>query len=134
MAQIGHFFGARPPWTAGSRLPGGEFQPGEFEIQVSELMRRWPFLAQTHARRLLQAYGLRAERILVDARSMGDLGQRFAGDLTEAEVRYLIKNEWAQSADDVLWRRSKLGLKATAYETAALDGMIASLGVAGRCQ
>lgn len=103
-------------------------------MQVAEMMRRWPFLEQAHARRLLQAYGLRAERVLADARSIDDLGQRFAGDLTEAEVRYLIKNEWAQSADDVLWRRSKLGLKTTADQTAALDRLIASLSAAGHRQ
>ena len=50
----------------------------------------------------------------IDAKSMDDLGPRFAGDLTGAEVRYLVDNEWAQNADDVLWRRSKIGLKATA--------------------
>ena len=103
-------------------------------MQVAEMIRRWPFLAPTHARRLLQAYGLRAERVLADAQSMDDLGQRFAGDLTEAEVRYLIRKEWAQSADDVLWRRSKLGLKATADETAALDRLIGSLSAAGHRQ
>ena len=59
---------------------------------------------------------------------MDDLGPRFAGDLTGAEVRYLVDNEWAQTADDVLWRRSKLGLKATPEECAALERYIGSLG------
>ena len=60
---------------------------------------------------------------------MDDLGPRFAGDLTGAEVRYLVENEWAQTADDVLWRRSKLGLEATPEETAVLDRYVGSLGV-----
>jgi glycerol-3-phosphate dehydrogenase len=58
---------------------------------------------------------------------MNELGPRFAGDLTGAEVRYLVENEWAQSADDVLWRRSKLGLKATPEQRSALEQFIASL-------
>ena len=61
------------------------------------------------------------ERILGEAQSMEDLGPRFTGDLTAAEVRYLVENEWAQTADDVLWRRSKLGLKATPEERSALE-------------
>ena len=64
---------------------------------------------------------------LGDAQSMDDLGPRFTGDLTGAEVRYLVENEWAQTADDVLWRRSKLGLKATPEERSALSQFIASL-------
>lgn len=127
MARIGRFFGARPPWTANSRLPGGEFDHAEFEAQIDEMRRRWVFLDDAQTRRLLQAYGLRAARFLENARSLDDLGQRFVGDLTEAEVRYLVQNEWAQSADDILWRRSKLGLKATAGDVAAVDRLVASL-------
>ena len=58
---------------------------------------------------------------------MDDLGPRFAGDLTGAEVRYMVENEWARNADDVLWRRSKIGLKATADDCAALDRFMTSL-------
>ena len=128
MRQIGHFFGAMPSWTASSKLPGGEFSPDEFEAQVSESAKRWPFLSTSHVHRLMRAYGLRAERFLGDAKSMDDLGQCFAGDLTAAEVRYMVENEWAQNADDVLWRRSKIGLKATTEGSAALDCFIVSLG------
>jgi glycerol-3-phosphate dehydrogenase len=127
MARIGHYFEALPPWTAGSRLPGGEFAPDDFDAQVEEVMRRWPFLGKQHARRLLHAYGLRLERFLKDAQRLEDLGPCFAGDLTGAEVRYLVENEWAQSADDVLWRRSKLGLKATPEDCAEIERFIASL-------
>jgi glycerol-3-phosphate dehydrogenase len=129
MARIGGFFNARPPWTADSRLPGGEFPPEAFNAEVVEAMRRWPFLTEPHARRLVQAYGRRMERILKDAQDMNDLGRCFAGDLTAAEVRYLVDNEWAQNADDVLWRRSKLGLKITPEERTALDRFIALPGV-----
>jgi glycerol-3-phosphate dehydrogenase len=63
---------------------------------------------------------------------MDELGPCFGGDLTAAEVRYLVGNEWAQNADDVLWRRSKMGLKATADDCVALDRFIASLGMPSR--
>ena len=80
--------------------------------------RRWsprparsrPFLSEAHARRLVRAYGTRVERVLGPARRLDDLGPCLGADLTGAEVRYLMEREWAQTEDDVLWRRSKLGL------------------------
>jgi len=129
LERIGHFFEAGPRWTAGSKLPGGEFAPDELEAQVAEAMARWPFLSTPHVRRLVQAYGLRVERFIKDAQGMDELGPRFVDDLTAAEVRYLVENEWAQNADDVLWRRSKIGLKATAEDCKALDRFIVSLGM-----
>ena len=125
MARIGHFFGAPPPWTAGATLPGGEFPVDGFAALVKDALRRWPFLNEPHARRLARAYGRRIERLLDEAKSMDDLGPRFTGDLTGAEVRYLVDHEWARTAEDVLWRRSKLGLKATPQECEALRQFIA---------
>jgi glycerol-3-phosphate dehydrogenase len=127
MKKVGVFFGALPPWTAGSQLPGGEFPADGFYPLVAEFIARWPFLAEPHARRLVRAYGRRAERFLGDALSIDDLGERFIGDLTAAEVRYLVDNEWAVTAEDVLWRRSKFGLNAKAEQRAALEQFIASL-------
>ena len=128
MAKIGHSSkGNTAAWTAGSTLPGGEFPPDGFDEVVTEMMGRWPFLTAPMAQRLARAYGLRFERILGDATSMDDLGPLLTGDLTGAEVRYLVEHEWAQTADDVLWRRSKLGLEATAEDCAKLDRFIASL-------
>jgi glycerol-3-phosphate dehydrogenase len=132
VAKIGHFFQTLPPWTAGSSLPGGEFPHDAFYAVVAELIARWPFISEPHARRLVRAYGRRAERFLGDAQSMEDLGPRFTGDLTGAEVRYLIENEWAQTAEDVLYRRSKLGLSAGDEERAALDQFIAGLRAKGK--
>jgi glycerol-3-phosphate dehydrogenase len=132
LRRIGHFFEALPPWTAGSTLPGGEFPPDGFDAQVTEVMERWSFLPEPHARRLVRAYGRRVERFLKNAQSMDELGPRFADDLTAAEVRYMVENEWAQNADDVLWRRSKIGLKASAEDCAALDRFITSLGSESR--
>jgi glycerol-3-phosphate dehydrogenase len=129
MAKIGKFFQGRPAWTAGSKLPGGEFEPDGFQAMLAEALERWPFLSAPHAKRLLRAYGLRAELILEAAQNMDDLGPRFTGDLTGSEVRYLVEHEWAQTAEDVLWRRSKLGLTSTEEERAALTRFIASLNV-----
>ena len=134
MARIGHFFELRPSWTAGSTLPGGDFPPEGLQGRIAETMRQWPFLTERHARRLVRAYGSRAARVLGSARAMEDLGERFTGDLTAAEVRYLVEQEWAQCAEDVLWRRSKLGLTATEPEIAALARFIRALHGAGGLQ
>jgi glycerol-3-phosphate dehydrogenase len=127
MVKIGPFFSAQPAWTAGASLPGGDFPAEGFYDQLAETLGRWPFLSEPHARRLTRAYGTRVERVLKDATSMYDLGPRFAGDLTGAEVRYLIEQEWAETVEDVLWRRTKLGLKATAEDRVSLARFIAEL-------
>jgi glycerol-3-phosphate dehydrogenase len=128
MDKIGIFFGGRPPWTAGSTLPGGDFPPDGFYALLAETLARWPFLSEPHAKRLLRAYGRRAERFLGNAQSMEDLGPLLTGNLTGAELNYMIAHEWAQTTEDVLWRRSKLGLIATAEEGAAIGRFIASVG------
>lgn len=130
MERIGIFFGALPPWTAGSTLPGGNFPVDGFYALVAEAIGRWPFLDEPHARRLVRAYGRRIERILNDAQNMDDLGPRLCGNLTGAEVRYLVENEWAQTAEDVLWRRTKLGLAATPDDRIAINQFIESLQAA----
>lgn len=114
------FFAAGKAWTAAAPLPGGDFPAGGIEILVASARAKWPFLAENHARRLVQAHGTRMARVLGPARTLDDLGRRFGGDLTEAEVRYLMRYEWAETADDILWRRTKLGLHLTAGEKAAL--------------
>ena len=132
MARIGPFFQARPRWTETAQLPGGEFPPEDFYELVAGALAQWPFLSEPHAKRLVRAYGRRLERILGEAQSFDDLGECFTGDLTAAEVRYLVENEWAQTAEDVLWRRSKLGLKATNLERDAIDRYMTSLIGQGR--
>lgn len=127
MEKIGHFFQTRPAWTETSVLPGGDFPADGFHAQVAAAIGQWPFLSEPHARRLTRAYGTRIDRMLRNAQSFDDLGTLFCGDLTGAEVRYLVEHEWARSAEDVLWRRSKLGLIATEEERAALDAFVAGL-------
>ena len=121
---------SRPAWTAESHLPGGDFLPQDFYAQVAETIGRWPFLSEPQARRLVRAYGTRVAMILGAAQSMDDLGPRLTEDLTGAEVRYLVEQEWAETAEDVLWRRTKLGLKASPDERIAINRFIASLGAA----
>jgi len=100
-------------WTAGRPLPGGDFAPANDDALVADLRQGWRFLSDAHAHRLVAAYGTRARRVLEGAAKLDDLGPRFGPDLTGAEIRYLMRNEWAVTADDVLWRRSKLGLVLT---------------------
>ncbi|RVQ66010.1 glycerol-3-phosphate dehydrogenase [Croceicoccus ponticola] len=100
--------GAGEAWTAGATLPGGDFE--RFEDYLSVLARRYPGFPHDLLRRLARAYGTRAETMLGTAKEPDDLGRDFGGGLTGAEVDYLIDREWARTAADVLWRRSKLGL------------------------
>ena len=108
-------------------MPGGDFPTDGFETLVSETAARYPFLARDTVRRLVRAYGTRAERLLGGARTQSDLGRTFGADLTEAEVLYLAKNEWAMSAADVVWRRSKLGLRMSEAEVQDLDAYLGAL-------
>ncbi|MDR6955271.1 glycerol-3-phosphate dehydrogenase [Ancylobacter sp. 3268] len=116
---------AKPAWTRGAPLPGGDFAVGDQPRLVAQLKRAHPWLDEALARRLVIAYGTRALRLLDGARSQADLGRVFGADLTEAEVRYLMREEWARSADDVLWRRSKLGLRLSPEQKAALETFMA---------
>ncbi|CUH85901.1 glycerol-3-phosphate dehydrogenase [Thalassovita mediterranea] len=108
-------------WTAGVPLPGGNFEVGSRDFLVDDLQRTHPFLSPTWALRLIKAYGTEAPTILGEARSAADLGQDFGATLTEAEVLWLMQREFAQTAEDVLWRRSKLGLRLTAEQVTVLD-------------
>ncbi|MFO1147207.1 MAG: glycerol-3-phosphate dehydrogenase [Alsobacter sp.] len=121
----GHLAAAsRPAWTAAAPLPGGDFPATGFEEAVATLRRTRPWLDAGLARRLVRAYGTRTGRLLGDAASMADLGPVFGADLTGAEVLYLMREEWAASAADILWRRSKLGLRLTSGEVDALERFI----------
>jgi glycerol-3-phosphate dehydrogenase len=98
---------------------------------VAKTRKSRPFLTEPHARRMVRAYGTRIERVLGPARRLEDLGPCFGSDLTAVEVRYLMEREWAQTADDVLWRRSKLGLRLSPEERVRLGQfMIAGVGAA----
>ncbi len=115
-------------WTAGTPLPGGDIPHGDFEAFVSDLSAATPFLAPAQARRLARAYGTRAAALLGNARRPCDLGQDVGAGLTGAEIDYLVSHEFARTAEDVLWRRSKLGLhmpEGTAGRLAGVAGLAA---------
>ena len=114
------------PWTRGSKLPGGEFGPKEFEVQVERLNALYPNLADKLLRRLVRQYGTRAATLLGTTQRFEDMGATFGADLTAREVDYLVANEWARTADDVLWRRTKLGLRVGAEDRARLEAYLAS--------
>ena len=99
-----------PSWTRDAVLPGGDLPDADFDRGLAEFRRRYDWLPDALARRYLRAYGTRAERLLAGARGLGDLGEPLGDDLYEAEIDYLVKTEWARRAEDILWRRSKLGL------------------------
>lgn len=111
-------------WTAGVPLPGGDFPVDGVPALIADLMSAYPFLTDRWAKRLIRAYGTQARDILGDATTPEDLGQDFGATLTEAEVRWLMTREYARKAADIVWRRSKLGLKMSADQIAALEAFM----------
>ena len=108
-------------WTAGVPLPGGDFPVGDVGRLIAALKVAYPFLTDRWATRLVKAYGTEAATLLQGATGPADLGRDFGATLTEREVRWLITHEFARTAEDVVWRRNKLGLRLKADEVAALD-------------
>ena len=102
-------------------MPGGDFPAGNAAGKVAELAARYRFLEPDWADRLLHAYGTRAWGMLGDAKSLEDSGTDFGHGLTQREVDFLVAQEWAMTAEDILWRRSKLGLRFTTQEAARLS-------------
>jgi glycerol-3-phosphate dehydrogenase len=107
-------------------LPGGDFT--DFGAFLKDVLRQWPFLDERAARRLAHAYGTRITMVLGNAQSGADLGRDFGAGLSQAEVDYLIDHEWARSAEDIIWRRTKFGYRMNAEQVAELE-----VYVAGRC-
>ncbi|PRA57567.1 glycerol-3-phosphate dehydrogenase [Brucella pituitosa] len=125
LEKIEHHLGKKgAPWTHAAPLPGGDFQEVAFDRELEKLKAAYPFLSPIHARRLFRLYGTRARALLGETSSLADLGRHFGADLYEAEVRYLIENEWAHTAEDILWRRTKLGLRLNSSEVSALQAFL----------
>ena len=100
-----------PAWTGkDAPLPGGDIANANFDGFLRELQRRYPWLPSQLARRYARAYGTRTEVFLAGAKQLEDLGEHLGGGVYAAELRYLMEHEWARTAEDILWRRSKLGL------------------------
>lgn len=122
LEQVEELLGARgKSWTADSTLPGGNFEVSEFEAMVAKLQEEFPFLNYALALRLVRSYGTNAWAIMNGATSNSDMGRDFGGSLSEREVKYLMQNEWAETADDIVWRRSKLGIRLKEQNISALD-------------
>ncbi|MCB1383143.1 MAG: glycerol-3-phosphate dehydrogenase [Notoacmeibacter sp.] len=126
-----HFPGLPGPWTAGVALPGGDFPVDGFEALVRQLGGRYSWLEELQCRRLVRAYGTDAFALLADAQSPDDLGPGFGAGLSAREVTWLMEKEFALTAEDVVWRRSKLGLRMTAAEKAGLDQWMRAQRFAG---
>ena len=126
MDRLAPFFpGLKPRWTAHAPLPGGDFPWDGFIPLRDGLARRYPFLSPPTVTRLARAHGTRAAALLGDARSPADLGAILGADLTGREVDWLRHQEWARTTQDILWRRSKLGLRFGAAEINALERYLA---------
>ncbi len=122
LAKLEPYFSAmKGDWTAGVALPGGDFPVDGVAQLIADLMGRYPFLSDRWAKRLVRAYGTETRDILGDAQTVDDLGPKFEADLTGAEIRWLMEREYARTAEDVVWRRSRLGLRMTPEGIAALD-------------
>jgi glycerol-3-phosphate dehydrogenase len=126
VSRLTPFYPMSPRWTAKAPLPGGDFAWARFDDEVDRARARWRFLGEGEARRLVAAYGSRLAAVLGEAKSRADLGPAFGAELTGAEVRYLMAKEWARFPDDILWRRSKLGLTMPAPDREALAAYMAA--------
>ncbi len=117
----GEFDAETKKWTAGVPLPGGDFEVSDVADIVRLLGKRYSFLTEAWALRLVRGYGIEAGEMLSDAEAKSDLGEDFGATLTEREVRWLMEHEFARRAEDVVWRRSKLGLRMTPEQIKVLD-------------
>lgn len=116
-----HFKQTGGDWTAGVALPGGNFPVDGVNNLIRRLREDYDFLDEFWAKRLVRAYGTEARAVLGDAKLATDLGQDFGATLSEREVRWLMEHEFAQTAEDVVWRRSKLGLRLDEAQIKLLD-------------
>lgn len=112
-----------PRWTAGAPLPGGE-EMSDPQRLAAQLLDQAPWLPTDLARRWAVSYGSRSWRLLGGAKGLSDLGEHFGADLYAREVDYLRREEWAQTAEDILWRRSKLGLFLDPEQHAGLEAYL----------
>jgi len=126
LKKLTPLIGGGAQWTEVAALPGGDFKVKDRDQMVADLAADYPFLDARWALRLIKGYGTEARAILADAKAASDLGQDFGATLTEAEVKWLMAKEYACTAEDVVWRRSKLGLRLTADQIAALDAFMAA--------
>ena len=125
LAKLLPFFpGAKGDWTALVPLPGGNFPHDGVAALRAKLRADHPYLTEKHAARLIRAYGTEAWDLLGRSGSLADLGRDFGATLTQAELTWLTEREYARTAADVVWRRSKLGLRLSAEQIHDIDAAI----------
>jgi glycerol-3-phosphate dehydrogenase len=120
------------PWPAAGRsrsdiLPGGDFGPSGIQFYRKSLKARFPWLAEMQADRYVRQYGTRADALLEGVQKIEDLGRHLGADLYQREVDFLIETEWAASVEDIIWRRSKLGLRLSPVEIGRLASYLKNL-------
>jgi glycerol-3-phosphate dehydrogenase len=131
MVKMIPFVGGTEDWTAGVPLPGGDFAVTDRDALVTTLKYDYPFLSDRWALRLIRAYGTDATEMLDGAADQAALGQDFGATLTEREINWLMRHEYARTAEDIVWRRSKIGLHLSQDQIAAVDTyMQAASGIA----
>lgn len=113
-----------PPWTAKSPLPGGDMAEADFSAFLAEFYAKYPWLPSDLATRYAHSYGTRAHGFLKNASCLADLGQHIGAGLYQGELDYLLNEEWARTVEDVLWRRTKLGLEFSGEEIEVLERTI----------
>ncbi len=122
MEKIEALIGVRSAsWTASSHLPGGDFEVADYDLLVSKLEQEFEFLDSLLAKRLIRSYGTNAWTLMKGALNIEDMGQDFGGTLSAREIEYLMKHEWAECAEDVVWRRTKLGIRLDENLIAVID-------------
>ena len=128
LKQVEEFLGSKgDSWTNHSSLPGGDIDvDGQLDLQ-NKLQTKYPFLTQETLKRVVRSYGTISFDIFGDAEHIDSLGKHFGSGLYEREVAYLIQEEWARTSDDILFRRSKLGLSFSKTEIKRLDEYIEDL-------
>jgi glycerol-3-phosphate dehydrogenase len=112
LVEIGSLIGKKgEPWTKNSHLPGGDFATDGLDAEIAKLERDFPFLKPEYLSRLVRTHGTSASIVLDGATKITELGEDFGHGLYQNEVEYLIEHEWARSAEDILFRRTKLGIR-----------------------
>ena len=113
-------------WTAGAPLPGGHLETDDFGVFLESISMTWPWLPAGLARDYARRYGSRIHTLLEGCTALGALGAEIGPDLYEREVQFLVDNEWAVTSNDILWRRTKLGLRQTPASVTRLDDWLSA--------
>ena len=133
MAELTPFLpqinGTRGNWTAGVALPGGDFAVDGFDSLCAAIMDKYGFLHQSHVRRLARTYGTEVFEILGTSTSQDDLGTDYGAGIFAIELTWSVRHEWVRSAEDFVWRRTRLGLKLSEEQITAIDRFIKAVEI-----